>query len=107
MSKERFYIKDDKVFNIRENKELVLKDQLYFAMRIPSLGSDGKMDPNDFDGRATREHVKGYPRAFGDFSKANPGFILPWDRVDGGPTFNAVKKEKEDHVSAKIVPAHK
>lgn len=60
-----FYLADEKHKTVRGDV-VEHKGVLYFR-----LGRAG------FDGKATKEHVKGYPIHFQEFKDANPGFVLP------------------------------
>jgi len=41
-----------------------------------------KQDRSGFDGKATKDHVKGYPKEFQLFKDAHPEFVLPDSFLD-------------------------
>lgn len=76
MSNEAFYLKDETHFNIKQNKKIVLKDQLYFKSQIKSHVPEVKGDLHD--DRATQQNTITYQKAWDNFKAANGGFVTPW-----------------------------
>lgn len=97
MANDAFYLMDEK-HPAADGSTTTLKDQLYFRTTIKSTVPE--IRPNEFEGRATKEHVAGYSMAFSNFMEANPGYVLPWDaknkelKADGQKVDAAVSGEK-------------
>lgn len=60
-----FYLRDE-IHKTIKNEDVVHKDVLFF-----------KLERANFDGKATKDHVKGYKAHFSEFLKANPSYKLP------------------------------
>lgn len=88
---EKFYLADEKHRSVKG--EIVdLKGLLYF-----------KQDRSGYEGKATKDHLKEYPRAFEEFRKLNPDYVLPdylRELVIGHP--ESFKQEAKPQVAAVV-----